>query len=363
MSSYAGDNLLPEITEAILSLLPAKTLGRLKSVSKTWDSLISNPQFVKTHLDQNHHKTPRKLILIPFDHSPFSLDVSEFLPSPRNSDDDISATGKGMNFPIMCRFIWGSCNGLVLAEDETDTNFFINPTTKEIWNVPPSPFALPITEGFDMMYGFGYDSSTDDYKVVSISYLDGPDLFVSVYSLGSNSWKKLRNYPFDGDLPNVVLVNENLNWLTSPRANGSPPTLLAFSLATEEFNKIELPSSGSIENDVPVLFAVGGKLGVFGAVQVVNESWVMEEYGVAGSWTRLGIDGLDTGCHNTHYYLFVEGINGDIVVQDQDIVVVYNMEERRCRKVRIEGGPRGFVIRGTYFESLESPAKCIARIH
>ncbi|KAK9067433.1 hypothetical protein SSX86_014762 [Deinandra increscens subsp. villosa] len=221
----------------------------------------------------------------------------------------------------MCRFIWGSCNGLVLAEDET----------------------------------------------VSISYLDGPDLFVSVYSLRSNSWKKLRNYPFDGDLPNVVLVNENLNWLTSPHANGSPPTLLAFSLATEEFKEIELPSSGSIQHDIAVLFAVDGKLGVFGAVQVVNESWVMEEYGVAGSWTKLGIDGLDTGCHDMHYYFFVEGINGDIIVQDEDLVVVYNMEERRCRKnlsyqisqnqVKMGGSMTLFSIFGSSLLMCELPAK------
>ncbi|KAK9067432.1 hypothetical protein SSX86_014761 [Deinandra increscens subsp. villosa] len=363
MSSSSGINLPPEITEAILRLLPVKSLGRFKSVSKTWYSLISDPQFIKTHL----HKT-RKLILVSDTKSLFSLDVNDLLPS-LTSEDDISATGKEVKIPIMWEQIWGSSNGLVLAEDGNDTIFFINPTTKEIWKVPPSPFALPVRESF-VMYGFGYDSSTDDYKIVSISFWgtdnehnpDCDDMFVTVYSLRNNSWRKLRNSPYDHSIGHVirgVLVNQNIHWLASTRPDYAS-TIVAFSLAKEEFNVMGLPDS--VENGKAVfnvLFAVVGKLGVFDTQ--TGSLWLMGEYGVGESWTKVCMDGLEIDPFG-HAFLVEGSGDRDIVLCDDDGVRVYDMDERRCRKVRIEGGPSGIEMGGAYFESLESPSKCVTRI-
>ncbi|XP_058210744.1 putative F-box/LRR-repeat/kelch-repeat protein At1g11620 isoform X2 [Rhododendron vialii] len=46
----------------ILSRLPVKPLCRFKSVSKPWLALVTDPQFIKSHL--NHQSTNHKKLLI-----------------------------------------------------------------------------------------------------------------------------------------------------------------------------------------------------------------------------------------------------------------------------------------------------------
>lgn len=45
-------NIVPEeiLTYNIFCRLPVKSLGQCKCVSKSWNSLISQPQFIKSHL-------------------------------------------------------------------------------------------------------------------------------------------------------------------------------------------------------------------------------------------------------------------------------------------------------------------------
>ncbi|XP_071711658.1 F-box/kelch-repeat protein At3g06240-like [Rutidosis leptorrhynchoides] len=343
----------PEIIESILRRVPAKSLGRFKSVSKPWCSLISNPKFIKTHLltnQNNHkHKTPKLILISDTTKSLYSLDIN-------------TETAKELTFPphqILWEEILGSCNGLVLAKDENDTVFIINPTTRDLSKVPVSPFALPARESF-VMYGFGYDSCTEDYKVISISFWDTDneynpdctDMLVNVYSLRNDTWKNLDNSPYDhavGNLISGVLVNEKLHWLTSTRS-GYSSTIAAFSLSNEEFNEIELPDS--IENDRAVfneLVELGGKLGMFGTI-LGNEMWVMDEYGVSESWRKIEVVGIDID--PVKPLCLVDGCDRYIVFGDEDGVVVYNVNER---SVRIVGSPNGFSIGGTYVETLESP--------
>ncbi|CAI9282362.1 unnamed protein product [Lactuca saligna] len=358
----AMNNLPPDIIEAILRRLPEKSLGRFKSVSKQWCSLISDPQFIKTHLHQHSHHKTSKLILVSDTKCLYSVDINEIVPHLKF--DDIPATGNEITFrPPSIRWegILGSCNGLVLAIDEYDRLYLMNPTTRKISKLPLSPFALPISESFEM-YGFGYDSSTDDYKVIAISFWDTDnehnpdctDMFVNVYTLSNNSWRKLPNSPYDhavGHLVSGVLVNGSLHWLTSTRPNYSS-TIIAFNLANEKFKEIELPDS--IDNYKAVfneLVVIGGKLCLFN--QLGNDLWVMEEYGVGVSWTKVSIHGVDID--NVKPICSVEDSNRDIVMGDEDGVIIYNVDERVCRNVRILRGPTRFTIGGTYVESLVLP--------
>ncbi|XP_024978455.1 F-box/kelch-repeat protein At3g06240-like [Cynara cardunculus var. scolymus] len=367
MSARKG--LPPEIIEAILRRLPAKSLGRFKSVSKPWRSLISNPEFIKTHLDLNNHHKTSILILVSEMKSFYSVSINELV--PYLDSDDLCATGKEISFrPPSIRWeeILGSCNGLVLAKDEDDQIFLMNPTTQEVSELPISPFALPLGESF-VMYGFGYDSSSDDYKVVSISFwdtdnehnLDCTDMLVSVYSLRNNSWRKVHNSPYDhavGHLLRGVLINESLHWLTQ-RIPGYSSTIVAFSLANEEFNEIELPDS--IDNKKAMfneLVVLGGKLALF-ANQVGNDLWVMEEYDVGESWTKVSIHGVEID--PVKPVCSVDDNNRDIVLGDENRVHVYNLDDRRCRNVRILGAPTAFAVGGTYLESLVSPKLIITR--
>ncbi|PWA49410.1 F-box domain-containing protein [Artemisia annua] len=356
----------PEIMEAILFHLPAKSLGRFKSVSKPWYFLISNPQFIKTHMLQN--KTS-KMILISDSKTLYSLDINELHIYPNNNnDEDITTTSTEITFPLVQYSIkWekilGSCNGLVLAKDEDGAIFLINPTTQEVRKVPSSPFALPFDESF-VMHGFGYNPCTQDYHVITISYWDEtenehhPDytyMYVNIYSLCENSWMELSDSPYDhafGNLTSGVLVNGKLHWLTSRRPCYTT-VIAAFSLVNKEFNEIEYPHSINNGNGVfNELVIVGGKLGLFGA-RLGNHLWVMEEYGVKESWIKICLHGVEID--PVKPICSVDGSNRDVVLGDEDGIVVYNMDDTRCRNLRIVGGPNGFAIGGTCVESLESP--------
>ncbi|KAK9059043.1 hypothetical protein SSX86_021662 [Deinandra increscens subsp. villosa] len=372
MSSSGGNNPPPlplDIIKAILRLLPAKSLGRFKSVSKTWRSLISDPQFIKTHLHhQNHHKTKKLILLLTDDKSLHSVDITH---QSLNSNHDLSAIGNRIFPSTRIQWTMGSCNGIVSSEDENGTVLLMNPTTKELWKVPPSRFTFPDPDSVIFLkHGFGYDSSTDDYKIVTIWFWKTgrkSSYKVSVYSLRNNSWKELRNYVYDNVITiqfTGVLVNQNLHWLMrSP--NGDPLMIVAFRLGNEDFKEIKLPPDAASVEKVGIggyeeLFSVGGKLGFFGTGGL--GLWVMEEYGVGESWTKVCTDGI--GINPFEHFSFIEGINGDIVLHGEDRVVVYNLDERRRRNVRIQGGPTagiGIDMGVTYFESLESPVKYASR--
>ncbi|XP_026377736.1 F-box/kelch-repeat protein At3g23880-like [Papaver somniferum] len=135
----------------------------------------------------------------------------------------------------------GSCNGLIClgvssygnSIDQENRICVWNPTTGEFTNIE---LALRCESNYFYRYGFGYDSNTDDYKLVTISgYENFPGKKIEVYTLGSKCWRTLQStdpyiflgsrswkamesrepYIFSGHLhesPNGVLINGVLHW-------------------------------------------------------------------------------------------------------------------------------------------------------
>ncbi|XP_071727940.1 F-box/kelch-repeat protein At3g06240-like [Rutidosis leptorrhynchoides] len=363
-NSICALNLLPQdLIEAILPFLPPKSLGRFKSVSKPWYSLISSPKFIKTHIHNytknNPNPNPSHMILDLGD-SIYSIDIKQLNIQPTPA----TLTAKRLNFQEPLYDILGSCNGLLLAKDINHNLCFVNPATKNI---------IKVQGGFsiDQIYRFGYDSSTDDYKVISISRLGVSDSdiytkFVRVYSLRNDLWNMLPNFSYEHDyLGPGVLLNHNLHWLIS--SIRSTMTIACCSLASEEIHEIELPNYVyHVEGMYTQLFALGGKLAAIFCVGLhVNELWVMEEYVVSNSWTKLCIiDNNMDQCYeffaqvSNRYILLGSNESNEIVMNDEeDEIYIYDMDERRCTSVRVEGCPDEFVVCGTYAESLESPER------
>ena len=67
--------------------------------------------------------------------------------------------------------------------------FMWNPVTRRLSKVPDD--CLKTMSGRYMLYGFGYDETTDDYKVVVISDSN----LVKIYSLEFGDWKNCDNFP------------------------------------------------------------------------------------------------------------------------------------------------------------------------
>lgn len=69
-----------------------------------------------------------------------------------------------------CIEIVGSCNGLLCIVERGITLIIYNPSTRKL-NTLPRLADLIKQERFVQKYAFGYDESTDDYKVVALSFL------------------------------------------------------------------------------------------------------------------------------------------------------------------------------------------------
>ncbi|MBA0679156.1 hypothetical protein Goari_010945, partial [Gossypium aridum] len=135
-------------------------------------------------------------------------------------------------------------------------------------------------------YGFGYDSVSDDYKLVRIVQLLGAkdEYFHSeakVYSLRSNSWRRIKDFCFYlisyGQLG--FLANNVLHLLAFKTPESRKRDLVGFDLRSEEFSLVELPDS------------MGGDICLTSTYRETNnfvvDVWIMKEYGVKQSWFKL----------------------------------------------------------------------------
>ncbi|KAD5508911.1 hypothetical protein E3N88_16614 [Mikania micrantha] len=154
-----------DILMDILSRLPAKSLGKLKLVSKYWLSLISSADFIKFH----HHRalfdtnTNHSRVFIMSTFSMHSVNYES--PSCYEGiDDDDAKAIISLNDPLQKESVGekelGSCYGLIFFVCFNDCILLWNPTTQTNRLIPD-----PLTTG-SSFYGLGYDFSIDDYKMV-----------------------------------------------------------------------------------------------------------------------------------------------------------------------------------------------------
>lgn len=153
----------------ILTYLPVKSLVRFKCVCKPWQSLISDPRFVKLHLKQaiEGNNINRQRLLVAAEPLYSSVDFEA-----ASDGDDInavmelpypSAASRTESFAFAS--IRGSCDGLVCIRNGGDVHdmFLWNPSTRESKKLP-KPSSSVQKDGF--LTGLGYDSTIDDYKLV-----------------------------------------------------------------------------------------------------------------------------------------------------------------------------------------------------
>ncbi|CAG7882127.1 unnamed protein product [Brassica rapa] len=129
--------------------------------------------------------------------------------------------------------------------------------------------------------------------------------------------------------------------------------VLAFDVKTEEFREMPLPGEAE---DVSRNFIAGdlnGRLCVINSCDEEHDDiWVMNEYGVASSWTRIRFRFLFR-CMRP----MCSSNNSDEVLLEFDKeMVLYNFRTDAWRDLRIRGANlSGWFETHTYIESLISP--------
>lgn len=124
--------------------------------------------------------------------TPFTL----FQYSPTTFDSVHSFTG--IDYCI------GSCNGILCTVDyRRGLVILCNPSIRKFKELPL--FEIPKDQDTVMKFGFGYDSLTNIYQVVVVlrytmyddnDNFDGDKTEVKVYTLGTDFWRNIQDFPF-----------------------------------------------------------------------------------------------------------------------------------------------------------------------
>ena len=289
------DYLPDKVVREILYRLPAKSLIRFRCVSKSWNSLITSSAIIDSHLTQSlsHPSNSSKLIFRYFDNTA-KVEHYKFIHNDSSFDQY-----QYVEFLLTnCFRLIGFVNRLFcLIQDEQ----FI------LWNPCIRKF-ITLPKDYDHVLsrsGFGFDTRTNDYKVVRIAIPYAPEeakqRLVEVYSLKEGSWRRkasagaslLPGITHDICCHRVAFINGVVHFgvrdcINTPRLKVCP-SVLSFDLSDEVFHMTALPKFGA-KTDYDI-FGFRGSLFVVYIELVDNKRccfiWVMKECGVVKSWTKL----------------------------------------------------------------------------
>ncbi|XP_059632199.1 F-box/kelch-repeat protein At3g06240-like [Cornus florida] len=313
----------------ILSRLPVLNLMQYRCVSKSWQSMISDPQFIKTHLHQSTQSldTQRLMVTHPFNGYFISLDYescheSKWVVSPWKSSYSYAE--------VLC-----SCDGLFLLRLHYKPFRSPNKTSNKefvLWN--PSirkyvKFSCPynaINYISSELYGLCFDSSTNGYIVIILSRRFG--ICVWVFDLKTLSWKDISDSSFSiSDRENGVLVNGALHWIVTSKKCDSP-VIVYFDLMVEKFKEVPKPDYGSKFVKFG-LVDLSGWLCLYGWTdQTQVDIWAMKEYGKKESWTKLIVIPAKIGSNICFLKPLCLTKTGEVLVEiNNSELAIYNPKE------------------------------------
>jgi F-box interacting protein len=325
-----------DIVLFILSKLPLKSLKRFLCVCKPWSFLFENPDFMKMYCNNilsNDHSYYDDAFLVLHNLPRIEEDYNrcefywlsddrfenwvklDWPPQFQENDIDIFIVGSVSINGILC---------LKQGFQYTRQLVLWNPTTTESKVIPTSPVEniRPNRTPWFFLHGFGYDHFSDDYKVVQmIDYFpdndpndapnDGEDLIWEdrsydplweIYSLKSNSWKKLdidmRNCYYYTSLRGIGLYTDGLfHWWAKSESKNIEECLLSFDFCNEVLFTTPLPSNmdgrfdgGRKERHLVLLHGSIGLISTYLDSATFHIS-VLGKLGMRESWINLFIVG------------------------------------------------------------------------
>ncbi|XVF84614.1 hypothetical protein PTKIN_Ptkin17bG0051300 [Pterospermum kingtungense] len=249
-----------ELVIEIMTRLPPKSLIRFRCLCKSWKAIFSTSVFIRMHLNrvkENQYNDMQHLILT----SAYRLQSIKHQVCGGTTASDLDFP---LKYPLLKRFpnhrikVLGSCNGLLCVSVPRKTLILWNPSIKEFKKLPLS-YPLHSDMQLQDSFGFGYDPSTNDYKVVRFANrykrVNFPRPPAEIYSLKSNTWKSIQSFSvstvFEDSLPGT-LVGGVLYWnalcFGKPRQGLLPLVtgrwILGFDLALDKFETLFPPKKG-----------------------------------------------------------------------------------------------------------------------
>ncbi|XP_030964119.1 F-box/kelch-repeat protein At3g06240-like [Quercus lobata] len=282
-----------------------KSVMRFRCVCKSWDSSITTPYFISTHLNNNnnnnsYNKNHDNGYVI---HMSNHYNRAVCTVALGRTFDRISEVQYPFDFTPGCAHVVGSCNGLLCLADFGEVIYLWNPSIKKFKKLPGTCLGK-LDKFTDLTIGFAYHSENNDHKVVRISFSIFLPTEVEVYTLSLDSWRRVRynlttNVKFINNccfLP-IPLVSGALHWMVRIIEGEEENRIiaLAFDVNSEKFKRLALPH-GFIEADTlhRYLASFKEKLAFITCEPIEQPGfpcqctiWVMKKYGIVESWNKL----------------------------------------------------------------------------
>ncbi|KAL7130408.1 hypothetical protein ABFS83_13G132000 [Erythranthe nasuta] len=275
-----------ELVEDILRRLPVKSLKRFRAVAKLWCSLIDSENFVKMHLQKSvASNSHRSLVLGGL--AVYTVDLDSL---------DKAHVVKPPFYYKTVDCISNSCNGIVLVI--SDPPVLWNPFSRDYKVLPQCSAEYPVVDEYytKTTCGFGYDSIKDDYKIVRVVEYRNKSSHVwmnsktMIYGLKSNSWREIEDFPYP--LPFLkghwrAFVSGAMHTLVEEYDRGYRARIMAFSVESEKHYEVAMPPGFRTRTFELNLDSIEGRLCLVCTNRSRAVIWVMNEYGVKESWTKL----------------------------------------------------------------------------
>ncbi|GFP96457.1 F-box protein cpr30 [Phtheirospermum japonicum] len=353
----------PEIITTILIRLPVKSLLRSRCVSKPWRFLIDGQDFIKQHLRHNVETNSNRTLLGESNSNrPLVYEYTKFFYVDLDSLKRLD-TGNLRSKP---QYVVGSCNGLVLFLNFSNDIVLWNPSTRKLKELPATPLPPELEKSHMVadqgifrygLYSLGYDSKHDDYKVVRVmqvsDFIHGGFACTEtkIYSLKTDSWKILEDFPYllMHNKPRGVYLNDAVHTVVRKIGYWSDLGIVAINLVKEEHYEFPKPDFGGVSHIVASVEVIGeclaavvvpGEMDPSGGVWVISSDvWVMKEYGVKESWCKLfrfdhSVPGV---CKNLRTLGYSKSGDEFLLNDDGKRLVWYNLGKKSVRVARVEG--------------------------
>uniref|UniRef100_A0A2N9F2Z7 F-box domain-containing protein n=1 Tax=Fagus sylvatica TaxID=28930 RepID=A0A2N9F2Z7_FAGSY len=241
---YTSKRLPYDVVYDILTLLPVKSLIRFRCVFKSWNSIITDPIFITSHLNRAKSLSNNNngyLLYTP------KTDEEELCTVVYNSDHTLTEISSFV-IPFSDVCIAGFCNGI----------FCLNPYYNEeiiLWN--------PSIRKFKMLTaGTTFTTPCTSFHGKNVRPVEA-----EVFTLSTDSWRKVA-------LPVESITGSGSNFVFFNGALHIMDDLVGFCPLFECI---------AVFKGLLALFSFGDDLD---DITGVCNIWVMREYGVVESWTK-----------------------------------------------------------------------------
>ncbi|XP_059642663.1 F-box/kelch-repeat protein At3g23880-like [Cornus florida] len=303
-----------DVVIGILSRLPVKSLMKFRCVCKSWHAFVTNPNFISMHLNNYTRSSTStttsdgfaQLVFGPLQSntrepifSLVSFNKLKLDTAVSVVKFDLSPFINGYHFGDPA--LHGSCDGIVCLYGLKPGSIALwNPAIRQFKILPVSHIPLPPNSRVvNASVGLGFDSTSNDYKVVQvfrchINY--DPTFQVEIYSLKTDCWRKL-----DVIVPAKITHNcwslactnnRIICWWAVVKDFGG--VILSFDVSNEVFLTTPVPSfPGAFVGKDKATRAIVAFDESFALVAFtpshdqVHDIWVLKEFGVQETWTKL----------------------------------------------------------------------------